>query len=175
MRLLYYSHSFAPNIGGIETIAMSITRGLAERRDANEQPEIAVTLATQTAAGNFDDRALPFPTIRNPSLIKLWSLIRAADVVHLAGPAVAPMILARMARKPVVIEHHGYQAICPNGLLVQQPGANLCPGYFQSGNYRKCLGCRAAETSWPRSVANLLTMFPRNRLARVAKCGDLAP
>jgi hypothetical protein len=42
-------------------------------------------------------------------------LIRRANVVHLAGPALLPLLLARLFRKPVVVEHHGYQAICPNG------------------------------------------------------------
>ena len=165
MKLLYYSHSFAPNIGGIETIVMSLARGLADRRGANGEHAFEVTLATQTAASEFDDRALPFRVKRQPGLVTLYQLIRAADVVHLAGPALAPLVLAWVARKPVVMEHHGYQAICPNGLLVRQPDATICPGHFQAGHYAKCLRCRTVETSWLRSVTELLAMFPRNRLA----------
>jgi glycosyltransferase involved in cell wall biosynthesis len=168
MKLLYYSHSFAPNIGGIETITMSLARGLADRRGANGEHAFEVTLATQTAAGEFDDRPLPFRVVRRPGLARLYNSIRAADVVHIAGPALAPLVLAWMARKPVVIEHHGYQAICPNGLLVQQPGAVICPGHFRAGEYKECLRCRAAETSWFRSVAEMLAMFPRHLLAQRA-------
>jgi glycosyltransferase involved in cell wall biosynthesis len=168
MRLLYYSHSFAPNIGGIETIVMSLARGLADRRGANGEHAFEVTLATQTPAGEFDDRALPFRVMRQPGLVTLYQLIRAADVVHLAGPALAPLVLAWMSRKPMAIEHHGYQAICPNGLLVRQPDATICPGHFQAGQYVKCLRCRAVETSWLRSAVELLAMFPRHRLAQRA-------
>jgi glycogen synthase len=168
MKLLFYSHSFAPNIGGIENITMSLAGGLAERHGTNGAAEFAVTLITQTAARDFDDRSLPFSVIRKPGLAGLWRAIRAADVLHLAGPALLPLILAKLARKPVVIEHHGYQAICPNGLLVQQPGAQICPGHFQAGNYAKCLRCCAAETSWLRSFMHLLEMFPRYRLTRRA-------
>ena len=32
MKLLLYSHSFAPNVGGVETIVLSLACGLAELR-----------------------------------------------------------------------------------------------------------------------------------------------
>jgi glycosyltransferase involved in cell wall biosynthesis len=69
-------------------------------------------------------------------------------------------------RTPVVVEHHGYQAICLNGLLLRQPGGTVCPGYFQARDYRKCLSCFAQESSWPHSVFKLFTMFPRSFLLR---------
>ncbi len=135
------------------------------------QPQFDLTLATQTPAGAFDDRSLAFPVIRKPSFVALWRLIRAADVVHIAGPALAPLFLARLARKPVVVEHHGYQAVCPNGLLVHQPDRAICPGHFQAGRYTECLRCQTAEEiSWVRSLANLFLMFPRNSLARGVAC-----
>ena len=52
MKLLLYSHFFAPSIGGVETIVLSLARGLAERRSSSGEPEFAVTLVTQTPAGN---------------------------------------------------------------------------------------------------------------------------
>jgi len=165
MKLLFYSHSFAPNIGGIENITISLARGIAEMRDNGGRARFSVTLATRTAAGDFDDGSLPFAVMRLPGFARLWRAIRSADVIHLAGPALLPMILARMAGKPFVIEHHGYQAVCPNGLLVQQPHAAICPGHFQTGNYGKCMQCRAVETfSLLRSVMSLLAMFLRRRL-----------
>ena len=62
---------------------------------------------------------------------RLWqlaSLIRDADVIHVAGPCLLPMAIGWLIGKPVVVEHHGYQAICPNGLLFQQPVEQVCPG-----------------------------------------------
>ena len=121
MKLLIYSHFFAPSIGGVENIVLSLARGLTELQSPEGLAEFEITLVTQTPRGSFDDQALPFAVVRQPNLMRLWSMIRASDVIHVAGPAIAPVALGRLARKPVVIEHHGYQAICPNGLLSYQP------------------------------------------------------
>ena len=170
MKLLLYSHSFAPNVGGIETIVMSLATGLTELRTVDNRLRFQVTVVTETPGGDFDDSALPFSVARQPSLLTLWRLTREAEVVHLAGPALLPLVLAWLARKPVALEHHGYQAICPNGLLVLQPDASICPGNFQAGRYGKCVRCQAAEMSWLRSLMSLLLMFPRNMLARRVAC-----
>jgi glycogen synthase len=161
MKLLLYSHFFAPSVGGVENIVLSLADGLSKRRKANGQLEFEVTLVTKTAAGDFDDGALPFRVVRAPSLIVLWRLIRGSDVLHTAGPALLPLFLAWLARKPFVIEHHGYQAICLNGLLLQRPGNSICPGHFQAGRYAECLRCEKHESGGPRSLLRLLLMFPR--------------
>ncbi|MFI5058065.1 MAG: glycosyltransferase family 4 protein [Candidatus Acidiferrales bacterium] len=166
MKLLVYSHYFAPSIGGVETIVFALSRGLAELRTANGAPEFEITVVTETPANNFDDRSLPFRVIRQPGLFYLWRLVRECDVVHIAGPALLPLFLARLAGKPTAVEHHGYQAICPNGILVHQPERSVCPGHFQAGRYAECLHCNARETSWLRSCKNLLLMFPRHALTR---------
>ncbi len=168
MKLLIYSHFFAPSIGGVETIVLSLAGGLAGLRRPDSTPEFAVTVVTQTAAREFDDRSLAFPVVRQPSLIYLYRLIRASDLIHIAGPALSPLVLAKIARKPVVIEHHGYQAICPNGILIQQPDGSLCPGHFQARHYLKCLQCGAHEISWWQSFKRLGLMLPRHLLARAA-------
>jgi glycogen(starch) synthase len=170
MKLLVYSHSFAPNVGGVETIVMSLARGLAELRTVDNRQRFQLTVVTKTRGGDFDDRALPFPIVRQPSLLALWRLLREAQVVHFAGPALLPLFLGWLARRPVALEHHGYQAICPNGLLVHQPDRSVCPGHFQAGRYGRCVRCQAAEMSWFRGLMSLLLMFPRNMLARAAAC-----
>lgn len=149
MKLLIYSHFFAPSIGGVETVVQSLARGLAELRDSNGRSEFEITLVTQTPSGNFDDATLPFPVVREPGFFHLWRLIRSSDVVHAAGPALAPLLLARLARKPLVIEHHGYQATCPNGLLFHHPTRSVCPGHFEAGNYLECWNCNSkTDGSW---------------------------
>jgi len=168
MKLLLYSHFFAPSVGGVETIVLSLARGLAGLRTSTNALEFELTLVTQTPAASFDDRSLPFKVVRQPGLAKLWQLIRISDVVHVAGPALAPLFLGFLARKPVAVEHHGYQAICINGLLVHQPDRQICPGYFQARRYAECLRCQASEMSRIRSWANLLLMFPRNFFVRRA-------
>lgn len=166
MKLLIHSHFFAPSIGGVESAVLSLAGGLRKLRTPKGDLEFEVTLVTNTPAGDFDDRSLPFRVVRQPSLLQLWRIVRECDVIHIAGPALPPLVLGALARKPVVVEHHGYQAICPNGLLVHQPDGSVCPGHFQAGHYAKCARCRECETSRLRSVAALLLMFPRFWLCR---------
>jgi len=170
MKLLLYSHSFAPNVGGVETIALSLACGLAELRAVGDRPPFELTLVTETLAEDFEDRALPFPVVRRPGVLALKRLIDAADLIHLAGPALLPLFLAWLSGKPVVLEHHGYQSICPNGLLLHQPDGSICPGHFQARQYNKCVRCQSAGMSRLKSIAQLLLMFPRNLLARSVAC-----
>ncbi|MGA2810515.1 MAG: glycosyltransferase family 4 protein [Candidatus Acidiferrum sp.] len=167
MNLLICSHYFAPSVGGVETAVLSLARGLAEC-DAGKSKTINVTVATDTARKGFDDNALPFRVVRQPGPATLWSLIHRADIIHLAGPTLIPLVFVFLLRKPCVIEHHGYQAICPNGVLIQSPSRSMCPGHFQARRYDKCLRCLAAETSALKALARLIFMFPRNLLSKAA-------
>jgi glycogen synthase len=163
MNLLICSHAFAPSVGGIETIMLALARGLARVPSQNGQAQFDVVVATQTFAESFDDASLPFPVVRQPNLLKLWHLIRAADVVHVAGPALLPILLARFARKPVVVEHHGFQTICPNGQLFIEPSATPCPGHFMAGRHSTCLRCNAGP-GWLASARLWLLTFVRRFL-----------
>ena len=173
MKLLIYSHYFAPNIGGVETIVESLARGLSECRRALGGPEFEVTLVTQTPASNFDDATLPFRVIRLPGILALWALIRGADVVHVAGPAMAPLLLAWLAGKPVAVEHHGFQAICPNGQLFYEPAQARCPGHFMAGRHHKCLRCNSSQGALRSFKLWLLTFVRRFLTRRVA--ANMAP
>jgi len=169
MNLLIYSHYFAPSVGGVENIVQSLAVGVAELRTLDGDREFNVTVVTETSAGNYDDSKFPFCVIRRPSVIRLWRLVRASDAIHAAGPAFLPMFLAWLSRKPFFIEHHGYQATCPNGLFVHQPDRAVCPGYFQAGRYGECFQCLRSEFSSGWTAAKLLAfMFPRDWLSRAA-------
>ena len=168
MKLLVYSHFFAPSIGGVENSVQWLAAGLQGLSGAENRGELDVTVATQTAAEGFDDRVLSFRICRQPTLAKLWGLIRESDIVHVAGPSLVPLLLAYLARKPAIVEHHGYQAICPNGLLTYQPERTICPGHFQERRYWECWRCQNYELSPPRSLLSLLRMFPRSWLVRRA-------
>jgi len=104
---------------------------------------------------------LPFRVVRQPGPLTLLRLIGRAEVVHLAGPCLLPMWLAIILRKPVVIEHHGYQAICPNGLLLLEPSGTLCAGHFMAGQYAECFRCNATASGGLKSWVQLLLTFPR--------------
>jgi glycosyltransferase involved in cell wall biosynthesis len=169
VKLLIYSHYFAPSVGGVETIVALLARKICESQRAqllNDKWDVIVV--TKTPANGFDDRVFPFRVVRNPSLLQLWRLIRWAGVIHIAGPSLAPMLLAKLADKPYVVEHHGYQSICPNGVLIHQPDRAVCPGHFQAGHYEACIRCQQREMSLPKALSKLLLMFPRHSLSRKA-------
>src|SRR5271168_66845 len=168
VRLLIYSHFFAPGIGGVEKQVLSLACGLSQKNPQTDATNFEVTVATNTEGKNGDDAGYAFRVVRGPKLPHLWRLLQRAELVHLAGPSLLPLAMALLLRKPTVIEHHGYQAICPNGILIHQPERSLCPGHFQAKRYGKCLGCLGSEMSFGASVKQLLLMGPRFLLAKCA-------
>jgi glycogen(starch) synthase len=163
VKLLFYSHYFAPSIGGVETIVLSLVRGLAEVRTPHGLTEFDLTLVTETPAEDFDDRILPFRVLRKPSIPQLLQMIRSSDIVHVAGPALSPLLLGLLARKLVVIEHHGFQTVCPTGQLVIEPSGTPCPGHFMAGRHFECLRCRS-DGNWLTSWKIWLLTFVRRKL-----------
>jgi glycogen(starch) synthase len=141
MKLLFYSPVFAPSVGGIETVVMSLARGLAQIRDADGRPEFEVIFVSQTPAGEFNDDLLPFKIVRRPSVGQLRRLIGSSDLIHIAAPCLLPLALALLSRQPVIVEHHGFQTICPNGNLLIVPDGVPCPGHFMAGRHLNCLSC----------------------------------
>jgi glycogen(starch) synthase len=178
MKLLIYSHFFAPSVGGVESIVLSLARGLAGLRNPNGQAQFDVTVITQTKAANCDDGALSFRVIRRPKLSELWQLIRASELIHMAGPAIIPLLLCKIAGKRAVVEHHGFQTICPNGQLFIESSCTPCPGHFMHHRHSVCLRCNRKE-GWLRSIRLWLLTFVRRFLcagiaANVAPTGWLA-
>ncbi len=165
--VLLYSTDFLPGVGGAQQAVAQLAQGLLAR---GNRP----TVVTKTPAGTFDDRDLSYRVVRNPGFIDLWRLMGEADIIHLAGPAFIPLMIGLLRRKKIVIEHHGYQAICPNGLLLYAPLQNACPGHFLAGQYAECVRCVAkangtangATNSWTSAIWQLLIMFPRNWMCR---------
>lgn len=168
MKLLLYSYHFAPSVGGVESIAMSLAAGLSQKQPGEGHRGFEVTVVTQMAAGQYEDSTLPFKVVRRPRAAELRKLIRASDVVHVAGPALAPMFWSWWMGKPFVVEHHGYQAICPNGLLFFHPQKAVCPGHFQARRYYQCLRCNATNVGMVRSAQLLCAPFLRKWLTKHA-------
>jgi glycosyltransferase involved in cell wall biosynthesis len=169
-----YAHDWCPSVGGIQTVTLSLARGLAAWGESHAGQAIEVTVVTQTPADGMNDASLPFRVVRRPSNRELFERIRTADVVHVANPAFIPLLLGWLLRKPVVLEHDGYQSICPNGLLVYGPDRSVCPGHFMARRYGKCLRCNSASLGWAKSLHVLFFTFPRRWLARRMTC-NVAP
>jgi glycosyltransferase involved in cell wall biosynthesis len=166
MKVLLYSKAFHPSIGGVQTIVLELARGLAAWQQSHPAAEaIEVTVVTTTPDQTQKGGVQTFRIVRSPGLWKFLSLLRETDVVHLAGPALLPLGLALLLRKPVVLEHHGFQAACPNGLLFFEPTKTPCPGHFMAKRYSKCVECNRENTGVRKSLQLLLLTHLRRWLA----------
>jgi glycogen(starch) synthase len=169
IKLLMYSHDWFPLLGGVQTVTRSLAIGLAQWGQKHPGKSFEVIFVTQTPANGMDDSKFPFPVVRRPRLRELIRYLRAADVLHLAGPSLLPQLLAWLLRIPTVIEHHGYQSVCPNGLLLYTPEHSICPSHFMNRRYRKCLECNAKDLGWTGAFRSLIMTLPRRWLcARAA-------
>jgi glycogen(starch) synthase len=168
LNLLMYSYDWLPLVGGVQSITADLAEGLSEWSSIHTDDVVSVTLITQTPGLGMDDSKLPFAVIRRPRLAELINQVRSADVVHLANPALLPLALAWLLRKPTVIEHHGYQSICPNGILLYGPDTSICPGHFMAGRYRKCYECNSARMGRKTAWRNVILNFPRRWLCKRA-------
>jgi len=163
MKILIYTQPFAPIVGGAERYVMLLAEGLSALGGSGT---VEITVVTPTPADNFDDSKLAFRVVRKPNLRVLLNLIWNADVIQLVGPCFLPLLAARLLGKPVVVEHHGYPPVCPNGLLFHEPSKSVCPGYFRARRYGECLRCNANNGGWFNSLRMLLLTFPRRWLCQ---------
>jgi glycosyltransferase involved in cell wall biosynthesis len=156
MKVLIYSKVFLPVTGGIQTVVSELARGLAEKGRSPGNVRIEVTVVTQTQTNANGDPPTSFRIVRSPALLELVDLMRESDVIHIAGATLLPMALALLCGKPMVVEHHGFQAACPNGLLFYEPTETPCPGHYMAGRYDKCMECNRKKAGLPKSLLMLL-------------------
>jgi len=98
MRILITTFAFAPSIGGMETAAEILARGLTSRGHA-------VTVVTSTPGSHEADN-FPFKVVRQPSRGELLRLVRENDAVwqnHISLRLLWPLLIVR---RPLVIMHH---------------------------------------------------------------------
>jgi glycosyltransferase involved in cell wall biosynthesis len=135
---------------------------LAEKSRSLGNEKIEVTVVTQTQGNSGDDLLTSYRIVRSPTLLELAGLMRRSDVVHIAGATILPMALALLCGKPMVVEHHGLQAACPNGLLFYEPTETPCPGYYMAERYDKCIECNREKVG-PIKSALMLLLTPLRR------------
>lgn len=164
---MLYTHVLAPSVGGVETLVMSLARGLNGQATRGAKQPLEVIVLTAQAARDFDDRRLEFRVVREPGPRQMAEWFRSADLVHLAGPSFVPLLTALALGRRVIVSHHGFQAACPNGQLFYQPAATECPGHFRAGRHEECLRCNAENGAW-RSWRMWLATFPRRWLCQRA-------
>jgi glycogen synthase len=95
MKILVCSYTFAPNLGGIETVSKILADEFCRLGST-------VTVVTHTLGPPVD---APYEVLRKPSLAKLYRLARRSDVLWQNNISLnmLPPLLA--ARKPVVVTH----------------------------------------------------------------------
>ena len=169
MKVLIYTEYFFPIPGGVQTIVRELASGLAAWSSTSPGADaVEVTVVTQTVECTAEDKELPFRLIRRPRFGELVCELIGADVVHLAGPAIVPLVLGLLMRKPVVVEHHGFQVACPNGLMFFEPTQTHCPGHFMAGRYGKCFECNGRSVGPRKSLSWLALTHLRRWLAERA-------
>ena len=167
-KLLLYSYDWAPLVGGVQTVMMDLALGICAWSKAHPEDSWEVVLATQTPAAGMDDTKLPFAVVRQPSLLRLIRLMIAADIVHLAAPTALPLLVAQVLRRRLCIEHHGFQASCPNGLLFFEPTRTPCPGHYMARRYTKCIECNRGVTGSLGAILLLMKTKARRWLSNWA-------
>lgn len=168
MKILIYTEYFLPISGGVQTNVYELACGLSEwRANGIGKTAFDVTIVTRTQETTGNDNSWPFALVRRPSAAHLFNLIEGADLIHIAGPALLPMLFGLILRKPVVVAHHGYQSVCPNGLLLLGTDRTVCPGHFMAARYWKCVRCNSRDMGFLGSIRNLVLMFPRRLLANL--------
>ena len=77
-------------------------------------------------------------------------------------------MLGLLMRKPVIVEHHGFQTICPTGQLFMERTKTPCPGHFMAGRHGECLRCRSDSNrlhSWKLWLSTFVRRFLCERVA----------
>jgi glycogen(starch) synthase len=96
MKILFSSYAYAPGVGGIETASALLTREFVA---AGHE----VILITETPAPALSRES--FEVVRNPSLARLWELLRWGDVVIQNNISLRHLIPALLLGKPVLVVH----------------------------------------------------------------------
>ena len=106
IRLMIYSHDFAPGSGGLTAFTDRLATSLVDLK-------VSVRLAT--ASSDPDQVQKPWPIHWEVGFRELLRLSMWADVVHMNGFRASLVAAAWLARRPLLWTHHEY-SFCPTGL-----------------------------------------------------------
>lgn len=152
LKVLIYSHYFAPSVGGVERITNLLARYLQENGHET-------TIVTQIPTSEEDK--WPFRVIRRPRMRKLLREIRRADVVQTQGFVLLPFLLSKIVGRPVVWSHYGYDLTCPKQIGWKD-------GQDTSFKFSRCTGCLLRDHSTPQTFALVLLLILKRLFRRFA-------
>lgn len=105
-RVLFYSPYYFPHVGGAERFGASLVRAFSQLG-----VRVKVISMVDGYAGEEGIEIL-----RRPPVTRVLEMMKWADVIHLNGLSRRGLVLARLVGRPVVVTHHGFQAVCPTGV-----------------------------------------------------------
>jgi glycosyltransferase involved in cell wall biosynthesis len=106
MNILFFSHSFYPKIGGIETVSMQLATNFQERQNVS-----IIVVSRTKEIGNL---MLPFEVVRAPSTKTIASLLKWCDVVFENNPCFGMSWLNFIVRKPKIVALHTWIVVPGN-------------------------------------------------------------
>lgn len=151
MRVLLYSSVFWPSIGGVETITATLADNIV--RLGHE-----CIVVTETPL-NGKEETRGYEVVRRPGCKKRLALARQSSIIHSNGASVAMFPYARLAGKPFIWTHNGYQVSCVDGLgWVDGESAPMSPAASLRFHYKKrgltCLLKESVKLTIRRLIAN---------------------
>jgi glycogen(starch) synthase len=141
VRILLYSRTFLPRLGGIEQATFLLARELV--RSGHQ-----VVVATDVESGPEGDVGFEFPVLRGRRLDEVVGAARRADLVHSNGHSLRALAIALQANRPLIFTHQGYQAACLEGLGWH--GTSRCE--YRLG---RCVGLTASHLGIARASRQL--------------------
>lgn len=95
MKILLFSHSFYPNIGGIESISLMLANNFDKRKD------VSVIVVTRTK--EIGSKLFPFQVVRDPTFKEITKLLKWSDVVFENNPCFGMSWPNLLLRKPKIV------------------------------------------------------------------------
>jgi glycosyltransferase involved in cell wall biosynthesis len=164
MKILFSSHAFYPNLGGVESISLLLAQEFAVAGH-----EVVVVTQTPTDGNETD---FPFGVVRRPDARTLIRLTAWADVVYhnnISLQTAWPLILVR---RPWVVTH---QCWLPRGFNAMGVKGALKRIVLRGATGIACSQAVAADYTTPCTViANPYDDNIFQRIPGVAREGDLA-
>ncbi len=133
MKVLIFSHSFLPEIGGVEVYTDRLAAHLS-----SEGADVVV--ATATPAPEGEDAGRSYRVVRRFPARELSTLVATSDIVHCNGFDLGAFRMARKHHVPILWFHHDYDVICPKSIAWK--GEESC-----SFSPLSCVACLRRDNS----------------------------
>ena len=150
-------------MGGVQTVTLSLATGFSQW--GKTHPVIR--------SKSFSSRKLPPMEWNNTPFPFMCSAIPAEHQVDFTAYGLrtccirrshaSATALARLSDKPAVLQHHGYQSVCPNGLFLYEP-EHAYPGPTSWQTLRNVCEVRCTGPRMGWELHDLVSTFPRHGL-----------